>query len=544
MTPANPLEQGRDAYRRQAWTEAFEALSLADREKPLSPDDLWSLATSAFLIGRDDDYLSFLERTYRAYEAAGEEARAARCAFWLGVRLIEWGDMGRATGWFARAARLLEGEGESAENGYLLIPAGQRQLAGGDFEAAFETGAAVAAIGERFGDADLLALALHLQGRARVRQARVEDGLALLDEAMVAVASGELSPVMTGLIYCSVIAACREIYALQRANEWTVALSAWCDAQPDLVPFAGQCLVHRAAVMQLRGAWHDAIDEARRASEGLFQRVEREAVAPAFYQQAEVQRLRGAFAAAEETYREASSWGFEPQPGLALLRLAQGDRAAAAAAIRRVLGETGDRLKRARLLPAHVEIALALGELKEAREACNELATVAQAFQTSAFDTLVAHSQGAVELAAGDAKAALTTLRQAWTGWQRLEAPYETARVRVLVGQACRALGDDDTAEFEFEAARGAFEQLGAGPDLAHVEALIQAGTGAPRKGLTRRELEVLRLVAAGDTNKAIAAALAISDKTVERHVSNIFDKLAVSSRAAATAYAYQHRLL
>ena len=541
---ADPLEQGREAYRRQAWSEAFEALSITERSTPLLPDDLWLLATSAFLIGRDDDFLAHLERAHRTFLERGEVGRATRCAFWLGQRLAERGDMGQASGWLARARRLLEGAPESAEHGYLLLAGAQRQLGSGDLEAAYRNGAETVAIGERFGDDELVALALHLQGRARMRQARVDDGLALLDEAMIAVSGGELSPLVTGLIYCSVIAACREIYALHRANEWTAALSAWCETQPDLVPYAGQCLVHRAAVMQLQGAWLEAIDEARRASRGAFQQVERRAVAAAFYQQGELQRLRGAFAAAEEVYIEASDWGFEPQPGLALLRLAQGDPEAAGAAIRRALGETANPLKRAQLLPAHIEIALALGALDEARDACNELATVAQAYQTSALDTLAAHSQGAVELAAGDAKAALATLRQAWSGWQQLEAPFETARARMLVGQACRALGDDDTAVLEFDAARRLFAQLGAEPELARVEALLGAGKAGPEQGLTRRELEVLHLVAAGETNKAVAAALGISDRTVERHVSNIFDKLAVSSRAAATAYAYREKLI
>jgi ATP/maltotriose-dependent transcriptional regulator MalT len=542
-TVNDPLQQGRDAYRRRAWGEAFTVLEGLDRDEPLAADDLWLLATSAFLIGRIDDFLALMERTHLAFLDEGDPASAIRCAFWLGGQLAERGDRGRAGGWFARAQRLLDGRGEGAEHGYLLMPKGQRQLGDGDHDDAFATGAAAAEIARRAGDADLVAMALHLQGRARVRQGRIDEGLALLDEAMMAVAAREVSPIMAGLIHCSVIAACREVYALQRAREWTELLSQWCAEQPDLVPYAGQCLANRAEVLRLQGQWRDAIVEVERLAEGRYREVERRAVAAGFYQRGEIERLRGDVAAAEAAYREASAMGLEPQPGLALLRLAQGNAETAHATLSRALAETTDPLRRSRLLPAFVEVALARGVVDEGAEACAELAEIAAAFPTEALAALVAQARGAVELAAGDARAALSTLRGAWSSWQHLDAPYEGARLRMLVGEACRALGDHDTATLEFEAARAALARLGAAPALAEVEALLSEDDGNAA-GLTPRELQVLRLVASGASNKGIAAQLAISDRTVERHLSNIFDKLEVPSRAAATAYAFRHGLV
>jgi DNA-binding CsgD family transcriptional regulator len=419
-----------------------------------------------------------------------------------------------------------------------------RHEASGDWEAAYATAADAAEIGERFGDQDLLALAVHEQGHALVKQGRVEEGLGLFDEAMVAVTAGELSPIVTGMVYCSVIMGCQEVYALHRAQEWTAALTQWCEQQPEMVAFSGRCLVHRAEIMELHGAWREALEEARRAHQRSVQGKNQPAAAQAFYRQGEVHRLRGEFSAAEEAYRDASRCGCEPQPGLALLRLAQGNGDAASAAIRRVVGETTEPLKRARLLPAYVEIMLAMGEAEEARSACRELEEVLTQYNSGMLRAMVAHAEGAVALTQGDAREALPALRHAWQVWQELEVPYEVARVRVLLGQACRAVGDDDTATLELVAARGVFEQLGATPDLAKVDSLARDALSVDAHGLTPRELQVLRLVAAGETNKAIAAELFLSDRTVDRHVSNIFTKLGVSSRAAATAYAYERQLV
>jgi DNA-binding CsgD family transcriptional regulator len=542
---AGELERGREAYGRRAWIDAYESLSRAVQASPLGAEDLELLATSAYMLGRDDDSLESLERAYHLYLDAGEVLRAVRCAFWVGINLALRGEMGRATGWLGRAQRLVEREEDDCvERGYLLVSVMLRHKAMGDWEAAYATAADAIEVGERFGDADLLALAVHEQGCTLIQQGRVEVGLGLLDEAMVAVTAGELSPIVTGIVYCSVISGCQEVYELRRAQEWTAALTRWCEDQPDMVAFSGRCLVHRAELMELHGAWRDALEEARRARERCEQANNLSAAAQAFYRQGEVHRLQGDFSAAEEAYRDASRSGWEPQPGLALLRLAQGNDGAAAAAIQRALGETSDPLKRARLLPAYVEIMLAIGAVDEARGACRELQEISVRYESGMLGAMVAHAQGTVDLTESDARGALRALRRAWQVWQELEVPYEVARVRVLLGLACRALGDDDTALLELEAAHEAFAQLGAAPDLARVESLTRSATSVDAHRLTQRELEVLRLVAAGETNKAIATDLVLSERTVDRHVSNIFAKLGVSSRAAATAYAYEHRLV
>lgn len=499
------------------------------------------------MIGRDDQYLEALERAHRAHLDAGHALRAVRCAFWISVNLVRRGEMGRGGGWLARARRLLDGqEAHCAEHGYLLIPTVFEQAAGGEPEAAAATAAAAAEVGERLGDRDLFALAVHTQGHVLIRAGRIEKGLGLLDEAMVAVTAGELSPIATGLVYCGAIDACQEAYELGRAQEWTAALTQWCERQPDLVAFTGRCLVHRAEIMQLRGAWPEALEEARRAGERCARAMSRLAAGEASYRQGELHRLRGELGAAEEAYREASGWGCEPQPGLALLRQAEGDDEAAAAALRRAAAETAEPLRRARLLPAMVEILLATGEIGEARAASGELEQIAQVHRSRVLDAIVARARGAVHIAEGESGAALAELRRAWRTWQDLEAPYEAARVRVLVSVACGALGDQDSAALELEAARAAFEELGAVADLGLVDSLTDdaaAGAG-DAQGLTARELEVLRFVAAGETNRAIAAQLVLSERTVDRHVSNILAKLGVRTRAAATAYAYEHQLL
>ena len=538
------LDRARRSYGQRAWADAYQAFLLADQETPLEAEDLELLAMAAYLIGRDDEYLRTLERAYNAHVNAGQCARAVRCAFWLGFRLLMRSETGRATGWLARAQRLLERDArECAEQGYLLLPVVEQHLESGDFETAYAAAAEAAAIGERCGDPDLIACARHQQGRIRLQQGQVEAGLALLDETMVTVTAGELSPLVTGLMYCSVIAACQQVYAFDRAREWTAALTQWCEGQPDMVAFAGVCQVHRAEIMQLRGTWPEAIEEARRAC-ARSQGIDQQAAAAALYQQAEVHRLKGEFAAAEEAYRGASQLGLEPQPGLALLRLVQGRPDAAATAIRRVASTTADRLKRMSLLPAYIEIMLAAGDVQDARNACRELEDIARSFDTEVPGAIAAQACGAVELAEGDAQAALGSLRRAFEVWQRIEAPYAAARVRVLIGLACRALGDEDGAGLEIDAARSVFERLGATPDLARIDSLMKGAPSGHAHGLTPRELQVLRLVATGETNKAIAGKLFLSEKTIDRHVSNIFTKLDVSSRTAATAFAYQHKLI
>jgi DNA-binding CsgD family transcriptional regulator len=544
VDPADLVARGRDAQARRAWDEAYELLVTADGAAELAAEDLEDLATVAFMLGREND-VRLLERAHHAHLATGEEIRAARCAFWIGITLADRGALGPASGWLARSERLLANR-DCVEQGYLLVPLLLRQSASGELEAAHATALAAAEIAERFDDADLLALAVMSEGRVLLEQGRVEEGLARLDEAMVSVTADELSPHVTGLIYCSLIAGCHEVYDLRRAHEWTAALVSWCEEQPGLYVYTGECLVHRAEVLQHQGAWRDAREEAERARRRFAARPgsSRRASAQAAYRQGELHRLLGEPAAAEAAFREANELGWEPQPGLSLLRLAQGDVAAAAAAIRRAVVETAEPLKRAGLLPAYVEIMLAEGQLEEARRACRELEECAAPVGSDMLSAVVAQARGAVALADGDASAALTESRRADRIWQELAAPYESARTRVLVGLACRQLGDEDAGERELEAARRVFHELGAAPDLARTEQLSRRTASRPTGGLTARELEVVRLVATGRTNKAIADELVISEKTVARHVSNIFTKLRISSRSALTAHAYEHGLV
>jgi DNA-binding CsgD family transcriptional regulator len=538
------LDRAREHYARRAWAQAHQAFLLAERETALTAEDIELLAMAAYLTGRDEDYLTALERSYHAYCDACQPLRAVRCAFWLGFRLLMRGEMGRASGWLARGQRLLDSDAcECAERGYLMLPVVEQRLGSGDCEGAYVIAAEAAAIGERCRDADLVACARHQQGRIRLQQGQVEAGLSLLDETMLAVTAGELSILVTGLMFCSVIAACQEIYALDRSREWIAAMTRWCEGQPDMVAFAGVCRVHRAEIMQLQGAWPNAIEEARRAcarSQGIDQR----ATAAAYYQQAEVHRLKGEFAAAEVAYRTASQSGLDPQPGFALLRCVQGRTDAAAAAIRSAVGAATDRLKRLSLLPAYVEIMLAAGDVEAARGACRELDDLAVTFDTGVPGAMAAQARGAVELADGNARAAIGSLRRAFDEWQRIEAPYAAARVRVLIGQACRALGDEDGAGLEIDAAISMFERLGAAPDLARIERPAKAIAFRKAHPLTSRELQVLRLVSAGKTNATIAAELFLSERTIERHLSNIFTKLDLSTRTAATAWAYEHGLI
>jgi len=512
------------------WTATIEALTAAE---PLEPADLEQLATALFMVGREDDYLATLERAFDAYEQRDEALRAARCAFWIGMEFFMGGEISRGSGWFVRAHRLLGDDGgDCAERGYLMLPEMYRLRYGGDMDGAIAIAGEAAEIGRRFGEPDLTALATHTRGVFLIDAGRPREGLPLLDEAMLSVTSGEVSPIPTGIVYCACIRGCRATFEPRRAQEWTDALHLWCESQPDLLAFTGDCHLHRGELMELHGAWEDALGALDRATARATRAGNARVLAHAAYLRGQIRRLQGDLDAAERAFREAARGGYEPQPGLALLRLAQGDIGAACGAIRRVLEETSDPAVRAPLLAACGEILLAAGDIEAASEACGELARIAERNGSDQLAALAAHARGAVELARGDARAALPNLRAARTGWGDLGAPYEAARVQLLIAQACSALGDEDSAAIDREAAMDVLAKLGAAEGRRDTH------------GLTERELEVLRLVAAGHTNKAIADELVLSERTVDRHVSNILAKLRVSSRAAATAFAYEHGLV
>jgi DNA-binding NarL/FixJ family response regulator len=541
--PVSELPQhGRDCYQRRRWAAAFDALSQADEIQPLVAADLWLLAWSAHLTGRDEDFARTMGRAYRAYLDEGESLHAARCAGWLGGMLGLAGESGHGAGWLSRAKRLIEREGvDCPERGFLILLAAFDHAEAGEYDAMLTAASQAFEVAERFDDADLAAMALVLQGRARLARGETKAGLALLDEAMVSVTTDQILPALTGLAYCNVIEGCQEVYDLRRSQEWTAALTRWCAGQPDLVPYAGQCLVHRSEILQLHGDWTRAMDEAIRACNRL---AGRPAVASAHYQRAGIHRLRGEFAHADQAFRQAGAFGTEPQPGLALLRLAEGRFGIAAAAIKRVLDEASERSGRCRVLPAYAEIMLAADEVSAAQNATDELFEIAEALEAPFLRAAAAQAQGAVSLAQGDPVGALSRLRRAVSIWREMEAPYETARVRVLVALACRAVGDSYSAEIELDAACHAFQHLGAVPDVDRVRSLIGSSEPISVKGLTARELHVLSLVATGCSNREISATLEISEHTVARHLQNIFSKLGVSSRTAAMAFALEHGLL
>ena len=551
MTGSQVLLEARDHFRVADWERAYACFEAADEAEGMPPADLVLYARSAFLLGREADCSRLLTRAYQQHADADELLLAAECAFWHAFVLMHRGDVAQAGGWLSRAERLVEdAPSEHPVRGLLLLPRALRALGQGDTATSLDLSRRARETGRRTRNPDLEALGGLGVGQSLIASGDPVDGMAVLDEVMVAVTAGEVSAVVAGIVYCAVIIACQESFEMRRAAEWTHALSQWCAEQTGLVPFRGQCLVHRAQVLLLEGAWKDAERELAGACRRLTEPVLDPAIGMALYEQAELQRLRGRLADAEEGYRRAAEHGHETQPGLALLRLAQGRVPTAMAGLRRALDETvGDRAgRRPRLLAAYVEVALSAGAVDGARAGADELLEIAKAHRTDTLQAMAAQAEGAVLIAEGRAGEALAALEQSGRSWRSLAAPYQEAVVHVLRAVACRNLEDRDAAQMELAAASRVFLRVGAEPDLARVEVLrghpgrgpLGAADERPG-GLSPREVEVLRAVATGKTNRDIAEDLGLSEKTVARHMSNIFTKLDLSSRSAATAYAYDH---
>jgi DNA-binding CsgD family transcriptional regulator len=533
-------DRAREAVGRESWAEAYEELRTLD-PATMEPRDLEALADAAWWLSRSDESIAARQRAYAGYVAAGDDPRAAWCAGRLCIEHFFRAEAALAAGWLARAQRLLRDQPERVQHGYLASAESTLAQARGATDEAVALAERATEIGQRFGDPDLVAMGIHLQGLALIDAGRVAEGMALLDEAMTSVVAGELGTYFTGVVYCNVIGACLAVSDVGRLGEWNEAARQWCESLPADAPFPAICRVNRAEAASLRGAWPEAEAEATRATREV--RFNPRVAARAFYETGEIRRRVGNLAGAEEAFARAHELGLQPQPGLALLRLAQGRPDAARQALAAALAdEPAARPRRARLLAAQVEAALAAGDPDTAGQASRELDELAARLGTPAVAAAAAVAAGTLRLAAGDLPGALERLRAACATWQELRLPYETAQARLRYGTALRRAGAEEDALLELRAALAAFQRLGAAGDAARAAALLGARDGLPR-GLTGREAEVLRLVAAGRTNREVAAALVISEHTVARHVQNIFAKLDVSSRSAATAFAFEHGL-
>jgi DNA-binding NarL/FixJ family response regulator len=529
------LAAARAAFATRHWTEAYEGFLAARQEVPLDADDLSALARAAWWLGLMDASLAVAEEAYGRYLEASDNRPAAMRAFDIAYAYFLRGNEAVGGGWVSRAQRLVADEPDCPEQGYLLYFAVETSLDGG--EETMAKARQVQDFGRRHADRNLVAAGMVGEGRVLIKLGRAQEGLALLDEGMLEASSPDMSPIWAGNIYCHLMAACYELGDIRRAAAWTQSTAEWCDRMAPAVLFKGISRVHRAQVMQIRGAWTQAQDEAERVCEDVAH-IHIGIVAEGRYQIGEIRRLRGDLEGAEDAYRQGHHLGRDPQPGLALLRLAQGRTEAAAALIRTALAGVTDRLARARLLAAQVEIAIAAGDPATASVAADELDAVAWTYRSAGLQATAKRSRGSILLATGRTEEALSILRSACSGWTELEAPYDCAKVRVLLARAYRQLGDIDSSERELDAARSAFEELGA--ELDAREAAGEHRASLPN-GLTEREGEVLALVAAGSTNRQIADELFLSQKTVARHVSNIFTKLDVTTRTAAARFAFEH---
>ncbi|HUH08474.1 MAG TPA: adenylate/guanylate cyclase domain-containing protein [Egibacteraceae bacterium] len=480
------FQAGREAMERHAWQDAYETLTEADEAGLLTGDGLRMLAEAAWWSGQGEKVLAIGERAYGAYVAEENTDGAAMAAFELAQQHAMRMAQPTATGWFARAEQLIADDQNAPARGYLEWMRGFMAAAmEGDPDAAIAHFDEALEIASRTGDRGLQARSLHDKGRTISMQGHLAEGAALMDEAMVAVVGGEVDPIHTGIIYCSMIGVCSTLCDYRRAAEWTDATMRWCE-RASISGFPGVCRVHRAEIMRLRGAWPNAEEEARRACEELPKFNFLSGVGHAFYEIAEVRRRMGDFAGAEEAYSSAHEHGRDPQPGLSRLRLAQGKLDVAAAGVRRALADpTLDHLSRPMPLAAQAEIALAGGDLNTAAAAAEELDAIAAEIGTPALEAMAACVRGAVRLAGGDPEGAVPELRRALHGWQGVEAPYEAAEARVLLGSAYRAMDDHEGALLELRAARDTYERLGAAWDAERTAAMLGdsvSTTAAPER--------------------------------------------------------------
>ncbi len=476
-TKDDALKAGREAYKSNDWSRALELLSAADAQEPLAAEDLERLGDAAMWAMAPEECIGAYERAYAAYIEAGQPSRAAHAGRHLIIELdATQGRESVTRGWINRIVRLLKDEPEGVEHGYLAYVQSQRCLGVGDVDKAYETAQRAFELGGKFGDRDLQGLGLHTQGLALVAKGEVAEGMALLDEAAAGAVAGELGMLASATIYCNIVGTSRNLSDYGRASDWIDAAKRWCD-RTAIATYPGTCRVHRAEVMRLRGVWAEAEADAQKAADELrhYPVMAREA----FYELGEIRLRTGDLKLAEEALRQAHEMGREPQPGLALVRLAQGQTAEASAMMRRALAEPdSNRLARARLLPAQVEITLAMGDSEAALAAVEEMEGIAATYGTSVLRALAGCARGALQMAEGEAAAALGSLRQSLRLWQEIDAPYEGARARVAMAAAYRASGDDASARLELDAALSAFERLGAALDTRRVRELLETGAG------------------------------------------------------------------
>ena len=542
MGVVDELVRARAEFERGEWAAALERWSTLDPDG-LTATDLESAGSAAQLLGRLDDAVDRYRRAFEARTASDDPAGAALCAFRLSMVLRSASDHSAASAWLSRGERLVTSLPEGGiEAGYLTFSRMFNHLGQGDFVGALACAELATEAGRRHGDPGLVAVGLCAQGRMTIYGGHIPDGISLLDESMLEAASRTLEPVLLGNVYCTAIEGCQEVSDFRRVEEWTQQLQRWCAEQPGLVTFTGQCALHRGQVMRARGAWDAAADELTAAIERYRLAGAFPAIGQAACELGDLLRVRGDLAGAEAAYQTSAEHGFDPQPGSALLWLVRGSHAAALGAVRRLLAETRTAVARSRILAAAVEVLLAVDDTHAARECASELDEHAAAFGSDVLAANAALAWGHVELASDDPAGALPYLRKAHQALVRLDMPYEAALAQSAIGRALQTLGDTESGRHALASARQAFVAIGARPDI---EALDRAMVPASRPaGLTDREVEVLRLVAAGRSNAQIAAELVLSDRTVARHLSNIFAKLDVGSRTAAAAYAFEHDLV